>query len=77
MRLPPPSRVVGRDRGPTRSREDQYHGGNVHDVLAELREARLDRIRRSRKDRVTANRGVDLLQAINMPIPMELEHDEF
>lgn len=70
------SRTV-RDRGPARSRKDQYHGGNVHDVVAELYEAHRAVAAKARLDAARWNRGIARFEQANaIPLPMDVDHDE-
>jgi len=70
--------VTGRDRGPPRSRQDQYQGGNVVDVVAELYRAHRKQARKKGEDLRNHNRMI-ALQREWMDVPMEdvSGHDEF
>lgn len=73
----PPVRRVNRDRGPERNRQAQHQFRNVSDVYRELVRATNLIRRRARLDEVYWNRGLDKAgRAMNVPLPMDVDHDE-
>jgi len=75
--VPPSGGRVVRDRGPRRSRQDQYQPGNVNDTVAELYEAHRAQAAKARLDKTRWNRGIQRFQEANaIPLPMDVDHDE-